>query len=77
MKTARVQSRCECQAKLEAVLDESGIAISGSASANGATEKSPANVIGAGKEQFQVGWLCSWCGRNTVRSFYKGALSYE
>ena len=34
-------------------------------------------AIGAGAEQFQVGWQCPMCGRNTVRSFYRGALAFS
>lgn len=78
MKTAKVRSRCECQARLEAQLDENGIADRGTArSLYGDPEVAPATAIGAGNELFEVGWLCPFCGRNTVRSFHKSALSYE
>jgi hypothetical protein len=44
-------------------------------SRDGEEHIAPATAIGVGLDQFQVGWLCPVCGRNTVRSFYKGALS--
>lgn len=40
-------------------------------------ELAPATAMDAGKEQFQIGWLCPRCGRNTLRSFYRGALVYQ
>lgn len=77
MKTARIQTRCECQARLSAILDESTLVVAGSVKTrNGETEMAPANTIGAGGELFQVGWQCPLCLRNIVRSFYRGALSY-
>lgn len=77
MKTARIQSRCECQGLLEATLDEHGIVTSGWVTAReGGSELAPATAIDAGKEAFQVGWLCPLCLRNTIRSFYRGALIY-
>lgn len=78
MKTAHIQSRCECQAKLSAVVEEDGTVILGSAtSGKNATVQAPSTAIGAGAEQFQVGWQCPICGRNTVRSFYRGALVFS
>ncbi len=77
MKTASVQTPCECQGSLEAIVDEAGIVLSGSACVGkGEREVAPATAIDAGKEQFQVGWLCPLCGRNTVRSFCVSALVY-
>lgn len=77
MKTASVETRCECQGRLSAELDEAGIVILGAVrTADGIVELAPATAIDAGNEQFQVGWLCPLCGRNTLRSFYRGALSY-
>lgn len=78
MKTATVSSRCECQGRLSARLDEGGCVLSGAVGGlDGEYEPAPATSIAAGSEQFQVGWLCPLCGRNTVRSFYRGALIYR
>ncbi len=78
MKTARVRSRCECQGRLEAIVDEKGTVLSGCVTARGGgTELAPATAISAGAEIFQVGWLCPLCHRNTLRSFYRGALVYQ
>lgn len=77
MKTAKVSTHCECQGRLSAVVDEAGLVIAGSARGDGGVEElAPATGIHAGAEQFQVGWLCPLCGRNTVRSFYRGALVF-
>lgn len=77
MKTAQVQTRCECQAKLEATVSESGTVVHGTVQkGRGDPELAPATAMGAGAEQFRVGWLCPMCGRNTLRSFYKGALVF-
>lgn len=77
MKTASVRTRCECQGRLSAVLDESCIVLSGSAQgAGGDPENAPATAVDAGLEEFQIGWLCPLCGRNTSRSFSRGALQY-
>jgi hypothetical protein len=78
MKTATVTSPCECQGRLSARLDEAGCVLSGAVGApDGEYEPAPATSIATGSEQFQVGWLCPLCGRNTVRSFYRGALVYR
>ena len=78
MKMAPIATRCECQAKLSALVDEEGIVSAGTVrTRTGQPELAPANAIGAGGEQFQVGWLCPLCGRNTVRSFYRGALVFS
>jgi hypothetical protein len=80
-----ISSRCECQANLTATLDEHRHVLSGwaarrgaadrlgSASA-GARERAPAHSINAQLDRFDVGWLCPFCGRNTLRTFYAGAL---
>jgi hypothetical protein len=69
-----VQSRCECQAILQATLDEHHHVLTGTAARGGATELAPAHSIGASNERFDIGWLCPFCGRNTLRTFYTGAL---
>jgi hypothetical protein len=69
----RVTSRCECQAKLEATLDEHHQVLEGRATRGSSSHKAPAHLIGGG-ERFDLGWLCPYCGRNTLRSFHVGAL---
>lgn len=77
MKAAPIRTRCECQARLSALVSEDGTVIEGRVKAKDESERiAPANAIGAGAEQFQVGWQCPHCGRNTVRSFYRGALLF-
>lgn len=69
-----ISSRCECQATLSATLDEHRLVIVGWAKRRGASERAPAHSINAHLERFDVGWLCPFCGRNTLRTFYAGAL---
>ena len=72
----RVQatSRCECQATLTAVLDDKRHVLHGYATRLGAQENAPAHSIGAERESFDLAWMCPFCGRNTLRTFYAGAL---
>lgn len=74
MNRLQATSRCECQAILTAVLDDRRHVIHGAASRHGSKETAPAHSIGADRENFDIGWLCPFCGRNTLRSFYAGAL---
>ena len=74
MNRLQATSRCECQALLTAILDEKRQVIEGSARLHGAKEIAPAHSIGAAHEHFDIGWLCPFCGRNTLRTFYAGAL---
>lgn len=70
----RVQSVCECQALLEAELDEQRLVLAGYArKAGGAREKAPATSIGRA-ERFDIAWHCPVCGRSTLRSFDAAAL---
>lgn len=69
-----VSTRCECQAVLTAVLDEKRQPISASAARFGVRENAPAHSIHPELDRFDVAWLCSFCGRNTLRSFYADAL---
>lgn len=69
-----VTTRCECQAVLSAELDEKRHALHGWAFRGGARENAPAHTINPELDRFDIGWLCSFCGRNTLRSFYAGAL---
>jgi hypothetical protein len=77
MKTAGVQSMCECQARLGAELDEQRRALRGWARQRNREISAPANTIGAGNERFQVGWACPFCTRNTLRSFDASALVFQ
>jgi hypothetical protein len=74
MNRLQAASRCECQATLTAVLDERRQASHGMATRLGASATAPAHTIGAERETFDIGWLCPFCGRNTMRSFHVGAL---
>ncbi len=77
MKTAVVQSVCECQARLGAELDEQRRAVRGWARQRTRELLAPANNVGTGTESFQIGWACPFCTRNTLRSFDVGALVYQ
>ena len=77
MKTAVVQSVCECQARLGAELDERRRAVRGWARQRTRELAAPANTLGAEGETFQLGWSCPFCTRNTLRSFDAGALVYQ
>jgi hypothetical protein len=74
MNRFQATSRCECQAILTAILDDKRHVIEGSATHLGARETAPAHSIGAEHEHFDIGWMCPFCGRNTLRTFYAGAL---
>ena len=74
MNRLQATSRCECQAILTAVLDDKRHVLQGTASRLGAKETAPAHSIGADRENFDIGWLCPFCGRNTLRTFSAGAL---
>ena len=69
-----ISSRCECQASLSATLDEHRHVLSGWATRRSSKELAPAHSINAHLDRFDVGWLCPFCGRNTLRTFYAGAL---
>jgi len=77
MKTAIVESSCECQARLGAELDEQRRALHGWARQRNRELSAPANTMGLGSDGFQVGWACPFCTRNTLRSFDTGALSFQ
>jgi hypothetical protein len=74
MNRLQANSRCECQATLTATLDEKRHVLHGTAIRRGAREKAPAHSINAHLEHFDIAWLCPYCGRNTLRTFYAGAL---
>lgn len=70
----RASSRCECQARLSATLDDKRHVLQGEARRGDAVELAPAHSIGADAERFDVGWLCPFCNRNVLRTFDAGAL---
>ncbi|MCS6901265.1 MAG: hypothetical protein RMJ98_16940 [Myxococcales bacterium] len=75
MKISFARSRCECQARLVAKLDEQRHVLQAYAiDASGHQEPAPAHSIGAHRDRFDIGWLCSICGRNVLRSFNADAL---
>jgi len=79
MKVARVQTVCECEARLCADLDDKRLVLRGFAR-NGYPPKellAPANALGSGNERFDVAWACPFCTRNVLRSFMAAALSYR
>jgi hypothetical protein len=74
MSRTTVSTRCECQATLTAELDEHRHALAGWATRGGVREGAPAHSIHPELERFDIAWLCNFCGRNTLRTFYAGAL---
>ena len=68
------ESPCECQAQLTATLDERRHVLSGTAARHGVREHAPAHSINAAQDRFDIAWLCPFCGRNTLRTFYASAL---
>ena len=77
MKTAVVQSACECQASLGAELDEQRRSLRGWARQRNRELSAPANSMLTSGDAFQVGWACPFCTRNTLRSFDTEALAYQ
>jgi hypothetical protein len=77
MRQATVRSRCECQASLVATLNEKRHVLSAhAADRQGNMESAPAHSMAADGDRFDVGWLCGFCGRNTLRSFSAEALGW-
>ena len=77
MRTAVVESLCECQARLGCELDVQRRAIRGWARKRLRADHAPAITTGLSAESFNVGWACPFCGRNTLRSFDTNALVYQ
>jgi hypothetical protein len=78
MKQATIRSVCECQSKLEAILDEHRYVLTGIViGPDREREVAPAHSIDAEKKRFAVGWLCNFCGRNTLRRFDADALVWR
>jgi len=78
-KKALVQSVCECQGRLCAELNEARHVLKGWALDPRRKREllAPCHSIAADSEYFQLGWLCPLCGRNTLRSFHVGSLSFR
>ncbi len=77
MKTAVVQSVCECQARLGAELDEHCRSLRGWARLRNRELSAPANSMVGSGTSFQVGWACPFCTRNTLRVFDAEALAFQ
>jgi len=77
MLEATIRSVCECQSRLDAILDEHRYVLAGFATGlDGVRERAPAHSIDAQKKRFDVAWLCPVCGRNTLRSFSAEGLAW-
>ena len=77
MRKATVRSRCECQSTLVADLDADRQVIRAYViEKDGERDDAPGHSISPQLERFDIGWLCSVCGRNTLRSFSADALVY-
>jgi hypothetical protein len=78
-KKALVKSVCECQGQLSAELNEARHVLKGwVVDARRKRElPAPCHSMAADSDYFQLGWLCPLCGRNTLRSFYVGALQFR
>ncbi len=73
---AKVQSVCECQAKLGAELDARRHVVRGWATGRrGQVLVAPAHSIGADEPRFNIGWACPFCTRNQLRAFDAAALA--
>ncbi len=74
MSRSLASTKCECQATLSATLDDKRQVVDAAATRLGSREKAPAHTIGGAAERFDIGWLCPFCGRNSMRTFDAGAL---
>ena len=78
MKSATVESRCECEAKLVAELDEGHRVLRGTAKDSRGRERlAPATSMNPDGVRFDVGFMCPFCTRNVLRSFEADALAYR
>jgi hypothetical protein len=79
MKTAIVQSSCECEARLYAELDEHHVILRGWAkvSSRDHEENAPSNAMRTSESRFDIGWMCPVCTRNVLRSFDQGSLVFR
>jgi hypothetical protein len=77
MKCATVESVCECQAQLGALLDEQRHVVRGFARYRGRELSAPSNAMNARGETFDVGFMCPFCTRNVLRPFHASTLVYR
>jgi hypothetical protein len=77
MRTAVVESVCECQARLGAEVDEQRRVVRGWGRKKLRSDQAPAIATGLSALSFNVGWACPFCGRNTLRPFDTNALVYQ
>lgn len=79
MRQATIRTVCECQADLIATLNEEHLVVEASAvhATDKTREPAPAHTMQANQPHFDVGWLCPFCGRNTLRSFHAEALAWR
>ncbi|HSU41910.1 MAG TPA: hypothetical protein VLJ38_20160 [Polyangiaceae bacterium] len=77
MRTAVVESVCECQARLGAEIDEQRRVVRGWGRKKLRSAQAPAIATGLSLQSFNVGWACPFCGRNTLRPFDTNALVFQ
>jgi hypothetical protein len=78
MKSATVESRCECEARLVAEVDEERRVLNGFAKdSRGRQRLAPATAMHVANPRFDIGFLCPFCTRNVLRSFEAEALAYR
>jgi hypothetical protein len=79
MNQATIQSKCECQATLHASLNPQRLVLGAWATdlRRHRQETCQAHSIDSDHDQFEVAWLCPFCGRNTLRVFYAPALTWR
>jgi hypothetical protein len=78
MKFATIRTVCECQARLEADLDEHRLVLQGRAiDKRGHVRFAPAQALRAARRSFDVAWQCPFCTRNQLRAFDAGGLVYR
>jgi hypothetical protein len=78
VKTAVLQSRCECQASLGAKLDGDHRVLEGWAvNGRGADRETARAHSSRAQHRLDVSWLCPFCNRNTFRSFARDGLLWS
>ena len=77
MKSAIVESRCECQALLFAALDEQRHVVRGWARYGGRELGAPSNALGGEGDSLNVGFSCPFCTRNTLLVFHRSGLVFR
>jgi len=74
---AHIHSACECQARLEAVVDRDLRATLGTATLRGQRDTAPALRVLRTEGRFDVSWTCPFCGRVVLRSFSPSGLAWQ